>query len=72
MNYKATLIKTAWYWHRNRYLNQGNRIKSLGVNSYNYSQLIFLQVLGGSIGEITIFSVNGAGKIGYPYMEEGN
>jgi hypothetical protein len=63
--YRATAIKTSWYWHKDRHEDLWNKVQDPNINLCNFTHLIFDKVSKMYYGEKTASLTNIAGKAGH-------
>ena len=68
--YKTTVIKTVWFWHKNRNIDQWNKIESPGINPYTYGTLFLTKEGRIYNGAKTTSLINGAEKTGQLHVKE--
>ena len=68
--YKATVIKAAWYWHKNRNIDQQNKIGSPDINPCTYEYLFLTKEARIYNGAKSASSINGAGKTVQLHVKE--
>ena len=57
---KATLLKTVWYWHKNKNTDEWYRIESPEINPHTYAYLMCNKETKTHNEDKTVSSVSGA------------
>ena len=70
--YKATVIKTVWYWHKNRNIDQWNKSECPEIKHAPMGTLFLTKEARIYNRGKTASSINGAGKTGQLHVKEWN